>query len=79
MLIFHKFPSEEQAKQFRKFVHETTDLGATICASQEESDQLDPFPCELTAPIVLVDRTYDWREEEVERWAKNFGGEFAGT
>lgn len=56
MLIFHRFKSRESAERFAITVKNTFNLGATIHASQEESNQIDPFPFQLEPPIVLVER-----------------------
>lgn len=80
MLIFDRFETMEQARQFALKATAETGLGAVVCESQEESDGIDPFPFELVPPIVLVDRHDSGSVEQlVMRLAPEFGGEFAGT
>jgi hypothetical protein len=42
-------------------------------------DRVDPFPYELTPPIVLVPRDELERETLLEQLVEAFGGRFAGT
>lgn len=74
MLIFHKFPNTDAAQAFA-----ATHDGSVVCADQDESDKVDPFPLELVPPIVLVPRASSKKEEEIEDSVSPFGGEFAGT
>lgn len=81
-LIFDKFPSTQAAERFKTDVKERFGLGGDVYASQEESNQYDPFPFELIPPIVLIDRPLD-EDAELERGVASavsaFGGQFAGT
>lgn len=81
MLIFHRFPDAQEATAFAVAVAAAyPDLGWVVCSTQAHSNQLDPFPYELTAPIVLIDRPYRLgAEAAIEAKAAEFRGEFAGT
>jgi len=86
MLIFDKFPDKAQAEQFAAAIREEFYLRAWIYMSQDESDQVDPFPFVLDPPIVLVERPNGLstaraiqRETKIEKRVKTFGGDFAGT
>jgi hypothetical protein len=50
MLIFDNFATRKQAEAFAA-AH-----NGQVFDSQEESNAVDPFPFELRAPIVLIDR-----------------------
>jgi hypothetical protein len=56
MLIFNRFQCLNDAERFAVAVKETFNLGATVYDSQDRSNSVDPFPFELTPPIVLVER-----------------------
>lgn len=90
MLIFDEFPSEDAAREFMEQIRVQHGRDTWLFMSQEESDELDPFPCELTPPIVYVERherphTVAARqrdtqsEEKIVRLVEEFGGSFAGT
>lgn len=81
MLIFDSFADRPTAQQCAEAITKQFNLKAIVCNSQGESDQIDPFPFPLVAPIVLVDRRDNLAEEaEIERIIKRrFGGTFAGT
>jgi hypothetical protein len=81
MLIFDRFSTREMAEEFAKAVTEQYNRSATVYNSQEESDEVDPFPFQLSPPIVLVERLEigDELEDEIEDLVQGFGGEFAGT
>ncbi|GMV81491.1 MAG: hypothetical protein AMXMBFR7_26750 [Planctomycetota bacterium] len=74
MLIFDGFKTSAGADAFARAV------GGTVYQSQDESDQVDPIPCDLIPPIVLVARAdSDVAEQRLARRVKRYGGEFAGT
>jgi hypothetical protein len=79
MLIFDEFANRAQAEGFATDVRDRLNLGATVYESQDQSDLVDPFPFELRAPIVLVDRSDRGKEEEAIDCVVEFGGRFAGT
>lgn len=79
MLVLDSFPSYEQANAFASMVRKKFGLRITVCDSQIESDMVDPFPFELTPPIVLVERTEGEVEDAIERSVGKFHGRFAGT
>ena len=56
MLIFHKLPSRKHAESFACSVTQEEKLSASVYATQDESNAVDPFPYELLPPIVLVGR-----------------------
>lgn len=79
MLIFHKFPNRECADAFAIAVRDSFGCTTRFFDSQEESDKFDPFPFELTSPIVLVERGDLELELKIESLVTQFNGEFAGT
>lgn len=79
MLIFHRFSSTDKAKEFANQVRREHNLNTVVCSSQEESDEHDIFPFQLTPPIVLVHRASEELEHEIEQLVERFDGEFAGT
>lgn len=84
MLIFDRFADLETAKAFAKHIENGFGREAIVCANQEEADQYDIFPFELTPPIALVQRDHDAddgmkMEQHIAGSAKDFGGHFAGT
>lgn len=79
MLIFDSFPSVLKAETFADHVRMKHGLSANVYDSQEQSDDVDPFPFELVAPIVLIERTEDKKEKEVALLVIAFDGKFAGT
>ena len=83
MLIFDSFKTDGKAQAFIDLLHKCDPaLETHLLASQEESDKIDPFPFELTPPIVLVGREWPINEAQEaarERLVRRFGGEFAGT
>lgn len=85
-MIFDGFPTRADAEAFASHVKEEFGREATVHDSQEESDEEDEFPFELTPPIVLVDRRYSSKgrlrsngEGRIERRVEKFNGRFAGT
>lgn len=79
-LIFDQFKSREHADKFALDVKQRFGLGTQVFTTEEEAFQHDPFPFDLQAPIVHVDRSEDAGVERyVERWATHYGGVFAGT
>ena len=80
MLIFDRFRDRRLAEEFAAHVKGEFQKSATVCDSQDESDQHDPFPFALDPPIVLVERDDDLGiENEIECSVDPFGGQFAGT
>jgi hypothetical protein len=81
MLIFDGFSSKEKAEDYARAVTEKFKRSATVYDSQEQSNAVDPFPFELSPPIVLVERLEigDELEDEIEDMVHGYGGEFAGT
>jgi hypothetical protein len=79
MIIFHRFPSPPDAFDFARTVKCIHGLKAKVCFDQAESDKIDPFPCRLRGPVVLVDRSDPETERKVERLVLGFGGTYAGT
>lgn len=80
MLIFDRFRDLAHAESVAKRIREKLGLNVRVCASQEESDAIDPFPYVLTPPILLVERpVYEQRERAVIAFVKGQEGSFAGT
>lgn len=85
MLIFDSFKNEDDARRFAADVTAKHGLATTFCSSQEEADSHDPFPFQLTPPIVLVERPdldapdHEAKEDAVEKLVEDYGGNFAGT
>jgi hypothetical protein len=86
VLIFDKFPSREKAEEFARLVTRERALEVKVFDSQKESDKSDPFPCQLTPPIVQVERPNTGSpdtdlgiERSVEERAACFGGSFMVT
>lgn len=77
MLIFDSFETLEKAEAFASFVRGGIGYGAK--AYSERRDDIDPFPFELTAPVVYVVRASEKIEAEMREVAKRYGGVFAGT
>lgn len=77
MLIFDAFPNKTDASEFAARVGEAFGLQASVHDDQDESDEIDPFPFELEPLIVLVERGP--HDKTIERMAKTYHGEFAGT
>jgi hypothetical protein len=75
MLIFDGFPSREKADAFVKSVTERERLLATVYATRDESNKVDPFPHKLTPPIVLIEHCDAIIEERLTNRAQDFGGE----
>jgi hypothetical protein len=83
MLIFHKFKSRRKAEAYADAVTAKYKRWTNVYDTQEESNEVDPFPFLLRPPIVLVDRLGvddDLETElEIEQFVKDYGGKFAGT
>jgi len=79
MLIFDSFSSRKSAKDFAEVVRAKFKLRCGVYDSQEDSDLVDPFPFTLEPPIVLVERTFDDLEADVENEVGLFNGVFAGS
>lgn len=84
--IFHKFATTQDAQEFKCRVDKSLGLPVLWFDTQEEADAHDPFPFELTPPILHV-----WRsgvldpaehvndEFVLEIMAQECHGEYAGT
>jgi hypothetical protein len=83
MLIFDRLPSMERAGEFAIYCTLAFGRSANVYEDHDASDQVDPFPCKLTAPIVLVERDDLDAEQPLEpaiiESVRKFGGRFAGT
>ena len=80
MLIFDGFVSYQQAGRFADYVHRRFGSNSSICPDQDASDLIDPIPCKLIPPIVLVERDRSFADEgEIASSVARFGGRFAGT
>jgi hypothetical protein len=82
--IFDGFPSDQDAARFAAAVKEAGLEAVGPFDSQAESDAEDPFPFQLDAPIVHVERPDDGAQDarvrrHATRLAEAFGGRFAGT
>lgn len=81
--IFDSFPTAQAAGTFAAtIVAIYPSRSATVCASQDVSDMIDPFPYRVTPLIVLVSRDADDGpaiEGWMERQAVELGGHFVGT
>ncbi len=79
-LVFDGFADEKTANKFADKVKKSFKLDSLVFLSQEESDEVDPFPFVLNPPIVLVKRSDDdVVESKVIKAVEAFGGEWAGT
>ena len=78
MLIFDRFPNFDGAFLASADIHKTWKFKSWVCETQEESDQIDPFPFQLTPPILLVESNHD-DSAEVKLAVACYGGSFAGT
>lgn len=78
MLIFDSFPDHTAADHFAQEVTARFGLWAAVFQSQDESNEVDPFPFVLLPPIVLVARDRA-KEEAVEQLVEKHEGRFAGT
>ncbi len=76
-LIFDKFPTEAKANEFADKVRETFKVEAIVFMDEDKAQQHDPFPFELTLPIVHVGRGV--QERRIQDLVTTYGGEFAGT
>lgn len=78
MLIFDSFPSFEHAQRFAQHVCSPV-TQARVYKDVENARKAEPFPFELTAPVVLVERSDEIAEARRIEAVKNFGGQFVGT
>lgn len=80
MLIFDRFPSEQQAREFVAHVETTFARKAWLFATEAEAEASDPFPFQLDGPIVHVERFEDYSaEDSIIQSVRSFDGSFAGT
>lgn len=78
--IFDDFPSRAKADSFAVHIEQSTGRSAEVY--DERRDDLDPFPYELTPPVVYVDRhdvEPDGTDDVLTDAASRFGGRYAGT
>lgn len=77
-MIFDGFRTMGEAEAFAGKAREMFGLDAD--AYTERRDDIDPFPFELTAPVVYVERAeYEGTERQVRLMVGRYNGEFAGT
>lgn len=93
MLIFDGFPSVARAEAFVAEVGREFEREGRVFTSVHEAQAADPFPFELTPPVVHVERVFgdedvgrDWSaielvaiEDRIRVMGESFGGAFAGT
>lgn len=80
MLIYDRFPTLWDAETFAKGVEIDHGLDCFVHSDAEAARAMDPFPGELVAPVVLVERPDDDElEASLTRYAEQLGGTFAGT
>ena len=73
MLIFDRFSTDDTANNFIKAVQTRfAGLDGKLYQSQDASDEVDPFPCELEGKIVLVDRPDHYNERKDIEAEKDF-------
>jgi hypothetical protein len=83
-LIFDRFPSRQQAENFVAAITSEFNVEGEVFDDQETSNQADPFPFALNAPIALIDRPVgNPKQAQIEGFiikrVRRFGGVFAGT
>lgn len=79
-LIFDRFPSPDAAAVFMAAVHELEpELDRQVFGTVAESDAHDPFPFELTPPIVHVERIDTADDYTIERYRELGGGDTLRT
>jgi hypothetical protein len=83
-LIFDRFPTRQQAENFVSAITSEFSLEGEVFADQETSNQADPFPFLLNAPIALISRPMGNPnrlaiEQLIIKRVRRFGGVFAGT
>lgn len=80
MLIFDRFPTLAAAEAFAERVAGDYDrLEAFVYEHEQEAFSADPFPFELTPPIVHVDRAGVEAELALEQLVELYGGCLAGS
>jgi len=82
MYIYHDFPSTAAAGTFAAVVLAASPRTVHLCPDQDASNRIDPFPLELTGPIVLVERSDSDGATLEQLFADLAGanrGEYAGT
>jgi hypothetical protein len=83
MYIFDSFPDRLSADCFASDARCCGPWHAQSMAFDERRDDVDPFPYQLTPPVVYVDRPADAEDGELEKvltqLAEGRGGRFAGT
>ena len=82
MLIYDSFVDLESAKKCQVKLQKKFYCLSIITEDPEQARFLDPFPFELTPPILLVQRPID-DNPEIEKQITDYiiknGGQFAGT
>lgn len=81
MLIFDGFPTRKHAEDFAKEINTKFNRKCYIHDTIEDAQAADPFPFQLTPPIVHIERDYDnfAHETAIEVTVKQYKGTFAGT
>lgn len=78
-MIFDGFDTLTRAADFAAAINAGYGLEVAILTDLNDSQTLDPFPFELTAPVVHVERSDGGTEERVQEAVTGYGGRFAGT
>jgi hypothetical protein len=88
-LIFDNFSSIDEAQKVAGIISQRFGCRTDVWADQGAMEALafspvqdrlvDWFPCTLSAPILLVERTDDEREDVIAAAVVELGGNYAGT
>jgi hypothetical protein len=78
-MLFDGFSDRKDAAAFAAAVKSRFGLDTAIYDTRAASDEADPFPFELTPPVVHVERAEAAIEDAVENFVLRFNGVFAGT
>lgn len=80
MLNFDSFNSYEEALAFAVEVGKTYNRGFAILSHPMYSYKLDLIPYRMNPPIVMVERTENYGEEQrITEMCESHGGFFVGT
>lgn len=80
MLIFHRFPSVDEADSFAETVRQLTGRKVEVYTHADAAGAVALFPYELVAPVVLVQRHENLSgERRLTELATRYCGTFAGT